>query len=212
MPSEDIHSRITAIMGKVPAVKKAREQGAGVSFAFRRIDDVVETIAPLMIEHGIHMVPEVLTVIREDRGKMHYTVATIRHTFYAPDGSSVVAVTIGEGFDPSDKASNKAMSAALKYALCQVFMIPTQDRSDNEMGPTPEEVAAIEAKAELSDAKRSLVADLKAEQEDDAKAPGIVIMAIAMATGINPTTVEAVNHLRDEVFSGAFDVNTGEVI
>jgi hypothetical protein len=34
----------------------------------------------------------------------------------AKDGSKVTARTVGEGFDLSDKSSNKAMSGAHKYA------------------------------------------------------------------------------------------------
>jgi hypothetical protein len=34
--------------------------------------------------------------------------------------------------DSGDKASNKAASAALKYALLQLFMIPTEEEKDTE--------------------------------------------------------------------------------
>jgi hypothetical protein len=54
----------------------------------------------------------------------------MKYTFYAKDGSSISAVVIGEGMDSGDKASNKAMAVALKYALLQVFCIPTEDTKD----------------------------------------------------------------------------------
>ena len=57
---------------------------------------------------------------------------SLRVEFFAPDGSSVIAETVGEGLDMSDKASNKAMSAAYKYALFQVFCIPTAEAKDSE--------------------------------------------------------------------------------
>jgi hypothetical protein len=39
---------------------------------------------------------------------------------------------IGEAMDSADKASNKAMSTALKYTLMQMFLIPTKDEKDTE--------------------------------------------------------------------------------
>ena len=39
-------------------------------------------------------------------------------------------VVVGEGMDSGDKASNKAMSVALKYACFQLFMIPTEEMVD----------------------------------------------------------------------------------
>jgi hypothetical protein len=39
---------------------------------------------------------------------------------------------IGEAMDSGDKSANKAMSAAQKYALLQVFCIPTEEPKDTE--------------------------------------------------------------------------------
>jgi hypothetical protein len=50
----------------------------------------------------------------------------VAYTFYASDGSSIRAVVVGEASDSADKSSNKAMSAALKYALLQIFCVPTE--------------------------------------------------------------------------------------
>jgi hypothetical protein len=61
-----------------------------------------------------------------------YRVLKIRYRFYADDGSFVDAVVIGEGMDSGDKASNKAMSVAQKYAFIQVFAIPTKEHKDPE--------------------------------------------------------------------------------
>ena len=49
---------------------------------------------------------------------------------YAPDGSNVSGTLIGEGMDSGDKASNKAMSIAMKYFCFQTFMIPTEEMKD----------------------------------------------------------------------------------
>ena len=59
-----------------------------------------------------------------------YSVCKVKYTFYAEDGSHVDAVVIGEGMDSGDKATNKAMSIAFKYACFQVFCIPTEEMVD----------------------------------------------------------------------------------
>ena len=41
-------------------------------------------------------------------------------------------MTIGEAMDSGDKSANKAMSAAMKYALIEVFAIPTIGDNDTE--------------------------------------------------------------------------------
>jgi hypothetical protein len=95
----------------------------------------------LFAKHGLFVVPTVLERIREERktvkdngreGVLIYTTLTVRHTFTADDGSFVEAVTIGEAMDSGDKSSNKAMSAAMKYALLEVFCVPTEDDNDTE--------------------------------------------------------------------------------
>lgn len=61
---------------------------------------------------------------------MQVSICKIKYTFFAEDGSSVYAIVIGEGMDTGDKATNKAMSIAFKYACFQVFCIPTEEMQD----------------------------------------------------------------------------------
>lgn len=136
----NIYESITALMQDIPAVgkeKRNKEQG----FLYRGVDDVMNALQPLLTKHKIFIVPEVLAQKREERqtkgGKaLLYSLLTIKYTFFAEDGSSVSAVVIGEGMDMADKASNKAMAVAYKYALFQVFCIPTEEMDDPD-GETP---------------------------------------------------------------------------
>lgn len=111
-------------------------------FKYRGIDAVYNALNPVMSELGLFIVPEILDHRREERetestydGKtrksiLKYSILTIRFTMYAPDGSNVSCTVVGEGMDSGDKASNKAMSVALKYACFQLFMIPTEEMVD----------------------------------------------------------------------------------
>ncbi len=137
----NIYESIISIMQESYAIakdKKNQQQG----FKYRGIDDVMNTFQPLLSKHKVFVVPEVLEPHREERtgktgGNLIYSVLTIRYTFYAEDGSSVSAVVIGEGMDSGDKASNKALAIGMKYAMFQVFCIPTEEMIDPD-ATTPE--------------------------------------------------------------------------
>ncbi|GAH44087.1 unnamed protein product, partial [marine sediment metagenome] len=66
-------------------------------------------------------------------GVLIYRILTIKYTFFAEDGSFIETIVIGEAMDSGDKAGNKAMSAAHKYALLQILLIPTDDPKDSEV-------------------------------------------------------------------------------
>ena len=137
----NIYEAIADIMKEGYAIAKAK-QNTQQHFSYRGIDDVMNTFQPLMAARGIFVVPEVLDATREERqtkqgSNLIYSILRMRYTFYAIDGSSVSAVVIGEGMDSGDKASNKAMAVAMKYALFQVFCIPTEEMPDPDAEAPP---------------------------------------------------------------------------
>lgn len=130
----NIYQAISKCMEEIGAVGKNdvnKQQG----FKYRGIDAVMNAINPALVKNHVFVVPEVLEQKREERttakgGLLIYSICRIKFTFYAEDGSSVTAVTIGEGMDSGDKATNKAMAIAFKYACFQVFCIPTEEMAD----------------------------------------------------------------------------------
>lgn len=173
----NIYQAITDIMSEGYAITKdKRNQKQG--YAYRGIDDVMNTFQPLLAKHHVFAVPEVLERERQERvtykdgkqsGTLLYSILTMRYTFYAEDGSSVSAVVIGEGMDSGDKASNKAMSVAMKYAMFQVFCIPTEEMQDPD-ADTPEPSAPVselpKAKAEAPKPEPVYCADCGAEIQE----------------------------------------------
>lgn len=142
MDNPKIYTAISAVMSEVGVVGKDKKN-AQQGFKYRGIDDVMNALSPALAKNHIFVVPEVLEQTREDRqtkngGILTYSILKIKYTFYAEDGSSVSAVVIGEGMDSGDKASNKSMSIAFKYACFQVFCIPTEEMKDPD-GETPPE-------------------------------------------------------------------------
>jgi hypothetical protein len=139
-PAGQIYALIPRIMQEVGAIGKGRKN-AQQNYSFRGIDDLYNALQGPLSRHGVFYVPEVTKVERSERvtrreggrdSVLFYTILTVRFTFYAPDASSVAVVTVGEAMDSGDKSANKAMSAALKYALLQMFCVPTEEQQDTE--------------------------------------------------------------------------------
>lgn len=130
----NIYQAITAIMGELGAISKDKKN-VQQGFMYRGIDDVMNALNPLLAKHQVFVVPEVLEHIREERqsnkgNTLLYSICKIKYTFYASDGSSISAVVVGEGMDSGDKATNKAMAIAMKYAFFQTFCIATEEMKD----------------------------------------------------------------------------------
>lgn len=134
-----IFGLLPKVMESIGAVGKGRKaQMPGGSYAFRGIDDLYNAVQPSLIKHGITIVPVGMEISRRDiierqgKGPLLYTVVSATYRFVASDGSFVEAKTIGEAMDTGDKGCNKAMSAAMKYAMFQVLCIPTEEPKDTE--------------------------------------------------------------------------------
>lgn len=108
--------------------RENRQQG----FAFRGIDQVYNALAPMLANHGLVILPRITerTVTERVTPKgavLFYVVVKAEFDFVATeDGSKHTVVTYGEAMDSGDKATNKAMSIAYKYAAFQTFCIPTE--------------------------------------------------------------------------------------
>ena len=137
-----IYEAISRCMEEIGAVGKDavnKQQG----FKYRGSDAVMNAINPALVKNHVFIVPEVLDQQRQERttnkgAVLIYSICRIKYTFYAEDGSFIEAVTVGEGMDSGDKATNKAMAIAFKYACFQVFCIPTEEMKDpDEETPDP---------------------------------------------------------------------------
>lgn len=129
-----IYKKIIEVMQDINAISKGRKNDQQ-HFMFRGIDDVMNELHPTLAKCGVFVLPNVLEETRttgktKNGGDMFYTRLKINFGFYAEDGSHIDAVVIGEAMDTADKASNKALSIGLKYAMLQVFCIPTEDEKD----------------------------------------------------------------------------------
>ncbi len=134
MTEKNVYKAISAV------AKDMSEQGiskdrrnAQQGFNFRGIDQVYNALAPALVRHGLLILPRitersVTERVTQKGGVLFYVVVKAEFDFVSTeDGSIHTVVTYGEAMDSGDKATNKAMSIAYKYAAFQAFCIPTEE-------------------------------------------------------------------------------------
>lgn len=145
----NVYQRITAVqaaLAKTGISKSRRNQQQG--YNFRGIDEVYDALAPLLAQHELCILPRIISreVVERQSAKggalFNVTVEAEFDFVAAGDGSKHTVRTYGEAMDSADKATNKAMSAAYKYAALMTFAIPTE--GDNDADATTHEVASDE--------------------------------------------------------------------
>lgn len=150
-----IYKKMSEVMKDIGAVTKDQKNMAQ-GFKFRGIDQFVNALYPALTKHGVFMAPRAtqfaqeLKEVTRSNGKAgvdkHVSIL-MEYDFYAEDGSRVTVGPIpAEGLDSGDKATNKALSAALKYALIQTFSVPTEDMAEADLD-SPEIGTTVKAPA-----------------------------------------------------------------
>lgn len=160
----NVYKAINAVqmaLAKVGIGKDSKNQAQG--FMFRGIDAVYNTLSPLLAQNGLCILPRMISRSCEERvnakgtALFYVTVEAEFDLVSALDGSKHTIKTFGEAMDSGDKATNKAMSAAYKYACFQAFAIPTEGDNDADgqthevsAKPNPELTARIEGCADMA--------------------------------------------------------------
>lgn len=129
-----IYELIPKIMAEIGAVGK-NQVNQQQKFKFRGIDDIYNAVHSKLSSYGVFTIPRIIKRERSTFKSKHGTdgfhiITQFKFKFVANDGSYFYADADGEAMDYGDKASNKAAAIAHKYALLQVFCIPTADLED----------------------------------------------------------------------------------
>ena len=152
----NVYQAISAVQKDLSTqgISKDRKNMQGSGYAFRGIDDVYNALSPALARHGLCILPRVLnreSIERQSKagGALFYITVEVEFDLVAADGSKHTIKTFGEAMDSGDKATNKAMSAAYKYACMQSFCIPTEGDNDadaqtHQVAPKVEKPKGIE--------------------------------------------------------------------
>ena len=139
---------ITDEMSKEGITKDRKNQQQ--NYSFRGIDDVLNALSPILAKHRLNILPRCTERVCVERmtkngGALFYVTVKSDFDFVsAVDGSKHTVTMYGEAMDSADKATNKAMSAAYKYAAIQAFCIPTE--GDNDADATTHDIKPSSSK------------------------------------------------------------------
>jgi len=143
MSELNIYQRILAVMAEVDYVTKETKK-VNNQYTFVSHDAVTKRLHPQFVEHGIAVIPTVLSTTQEwskykdSRAEEKFrglTTMEIEVDFVnADDPKDYVTVrSVGYGMDPQDKGPGKAFSYAYKYALLKLFALETGDDLEREL-------------------------------------------------------------------------------
>ncbi|ELY2791079.1 ERF family protein [Cronobacter sakazakii] len=134
METKQVYEAISAVAREMATTGISKDRtNTQQNFKFRGIDQVYNALAPALVNHGLLILPRITerTVTERTTPKgtvLFYVVVKAEFDFVSTkDGSVHTVVTYGEAMDSGDKATNKAMSIAYKYAAFQAFCIPTEE-------------------------------------------------------------------------------------
>jgi len=150
--TKNVYACIAAVSAEMATVGISKDRkNEQQHYKFRGIDDVYNALAPMLAKHKLVIIPRIIArevVERQTQkgGTLFYVTVTAEFDFVSAEDSSQVTVrTFGEAMDSADKATNKAMSAAYKYAAFQTFCIPTEGDNDADATTHADTVAALPA-------------------------------------------------------------------
>lgn len=127
--------KLAEVMGDVERVPKSGRNDFH-KYDYATEADIVSAVRAGMASRLLMMVPTVLSDTWVDRQKGRLVKLRVRFTVHdGESGEEMSFEVLGEGEDQSDKATYKAMTGAVKYALLKLFLIPTGDDPEQDEPP-----------------------------------------------------------------------------
>lgn len=145
--TKGLHAKLAEVMAEAGRIPKNGVYSGQGSFKYVLVGDAADAIRTALGTRGVSMLPSAVEVVSEaehaTRSGGTMTTLTIRTTWTLTDGETGQTATIqsiGTGADAGDKASPKAQTNAMKYALLMGFLLSTGD--DPEQHDTSDRVAS----------------------------------------------------------------------
>jgi hypothetical protein len=138
MTDATLTERLAAIKAEIGAVGKDSRMTEGpAKYAYRGIDAILAAAHDSLIAHAVTIVPVDADATYQSRqsakgNHMQWVSVKVRWEVRGA-GETIPGASIGEALDSSDKATNKAHTAAHKVFLSELFAIPySSDDPDHE--------------------------------------------------------------------------------
>lgn len=146
----NINQQLVSVTRKIASegIGKTRNN-AQQGYKFRGVDEVMNAFAPILAGEGIYLRPRFTERAVAERINSKGTAlfyVTVKGEFdFSNEAGEVVTVGpfYGEAMDSGDKATNKAMAVAFKYAMFQTFCVPLEGVTDGDADQDTHEVVCI---------------------------------------------------------------------
>lgn len=166
---KNVYEAVNHVMQQVGYVQK--EESVKLKYSYASEPALIRAIRPHMVEVGLFVYPSSMTELpaepftSKQGSVINVSKLAATYTFHhAPSGTEFLVSVIGKGMDTGDKDSNKAMTAAFKYAIRQPFMIETGDDPDKTSSEEFEQVEGISFTRPLSPEALKIALNKRAEE------------------------------------------------
>lgn len=124
----NIHQRLNLIMSEIDYIKKDKSIsfGKGGGFTVVGHDAVTKLIHPLLVKHGVNIIPTIKQIIQEgnrSRVDLEFRWVNIDN----PDDHFTTEAS-GYGIDQQDKGIGKGWSVAQRYTVLKTLHLETGDK------------------------------------------------------------------------------------
>jgi ERF superfamily protein len=132
--SRNLVQKLAFVMAAVERVPKLGFNSFH-NYKYARESDLTDAVRANLAKQGVMLIPSVEKIewreVQTKGGTERVATLTVRFT--VTDGIDKLEFNIiGEGQDKGDKATYKAMTGAMKYALLKLFLIPTGDDPEKD--------------------------------------------------------------------------------
>jgi hypothetical protein len=133
----NLRQKLAEVRRRIGYVQK-RGHNEIFNYSYVAAADIAGAVGDILSQLGVLLVPSLESIAYEPARVTGAHVERVAHlimtyTFTDVDTGEALTVKIpGEGLDIGDKATYKAMTGALKYALLQSFLLATGDDPEDE--------------------------------------------------------------------------------
>jgi len=166
---KNVYEAINYVMQQVGYVQK--EVAGGLKYTYASEPALIRAIRPHMVEVGLFVYPSSMIeltaepFVSKQGSIINVSKLAASYCFHhAPSDTKFFVSVIGKGMDTGDKDSNKAMTAAFKYALRQTLMIETGDDPDTTLSEEFEKVEGVSFERPLSPEALKIGLNKRAEE------------------------------------------------
>tara|TARA_R110002020_G_scaffold46195_5_gene131550 strand:- start:8319 stop:9020 length:702 start_codon:yes stop_codon:yes gene_type:complete len=124
----NIHQRLNLIMSEIDYIKKDKSInfGKGGGFTVVGHDAVTKLIHPLLVKHGVNIIPTIKQIIQE--GNRSRVDLEFRWINIDNPSDHFVTEASGYGIDQQDKGIGKGWSVAQRYTVLKTLHLETGDK------------------------------------------------------------------------------------